>query len=135
MPIPAPTRPNVLATVITYLNAAITPSVSSKVPTPRPAEFVTVRRSGGPWATRVSDQPQLTFECWAASDIDAYALAGEVSTLMVALADGANRSGVVVYDYVEFSGPAYLPDPDSEQDRVTWTCSLHTRAVPTVGSA
>lgn len=129
MPTATVQAPDILATVISYLNAALTPPVSSKVPNPRPTAFVVVRRTGGPLATRVSDQPQLTFECWAATDIAAYALANQVRALVGAMADGTNRSGTVVYRYTEFSGPAYLPDPDSEQDRVTWTASLHARNV------
>lgn len=129
MPIPTVEAPDIVGSVITYLNAALTPSVHSKVPASRPSEFVTVRRTGGPMATRVSDQPQLTIECWSTSDENAYDLANEVRTLLVGMADGTNRSDVVVYRYQEFSGPAYLPDPSSTQDRVTWTCSLHARNV------
>lgn len=130
MPIPTVEAPDIVGSVITYLNAALTPPVSSKVTNPRPSEFVTVRRTGGPLATRVSDQPQLTIECWAASDIRAYDLANEVRALLRAMADGTVRAtNTVVYRYTEFSGPAYLPDSNSEQDRVTWTCSLHARNV------
>lgn len=130
MPIPTVEAPDIVGSVVAYLDAALTPPVSSKVPTTRPAEFVTVRRTGGPMATRVSDQPQLTVECWAADDIRAYDLANEVRALLRAMADGTKRAtNTVVYKYQEFSGPAYLPDPNSEQDRVTWTCSLHARNV------
>ena len=127
---PTVEAPDILATVISYLNTNLTPPVASKVPNPRPATFVTVRRTGGPRATRVSDLPQLTVECWAANDIAAYDLANEVRALLEAMADGTKRAtNTVVYRYDEFSGPAFLPDPDSEQDRVTWTCSLHARNV------
>lgn len=128
--------PNVLKVVIGALNTALTPPVSSKVPNPRPAEFVTVQRKGGGPMTAVSDGPHLTVECWAGTDIAAFALAAQVRIVLQQLADGTRRTvtttpaaGLVIYQYEEFSGPAYLPDPDSTQDRVTWTCRLHVRSV------
>lgn len=132
---PAADTPDTTAAVIAYLNAALTPPVSSKTPNPRPASFVTVRRTGGVTQTRVSDAPQLTIECWAGSDITAFALAADVRKLLAEMADGTNRDGVIVYRVVEFSGPAYQPDTASLQDRVRWTVQVHARQAATASSS
>ncbi len=132
---PAATAPDVVRSVVAYLNAALTPPVSSKTPSDRPTTFVTVRRTGGVMATRVSDGAQLTIECWAGSDISAFSLATEVRTLLQLMADGTNRDGVVVYRVVEFSGPAYQPDTASQQDRVRWTVQVHARDVASTTSS
>ncbi len=135
MAAPAAETPDVVRTIVDHLNDALTPPVSSKTPNPRPTTFVTVRRTGGVMATRVSDGPQLTVECWAGSDISAFALAAEVRTLLHLMADGTNRDGVVIYRVVEFSGPAYQPDDASQQDRVRWTVQVHARDVATATSS
>lgn len=129
------TPPDTVKTVIAYLNAALVEPVSSKIPNPRPAAFVTVQRKGGARWTAVSDGPNLAIECWAGSDGAAEALSAEVRELVQEMADGTNRAGVVIYRYEEFSGPAYLPDPASTQDRFTWTCRLHARLVEAPASA
>lgn len=126
--------PDVVKVVRAGLLAALSDvPVSSRVPPERPAEFVIVQRRGGVKMTEVSDGPQLTIECWSSSDVAAFALAAEVRTALQTLADGTRRAdgatGVVIYRYEEFGGPSYLPDPDSTQDRVTWLCRVHARAV------
>lgn len=131
MTAPAVKHPNTVGAVITYLDVELNPvPVSSKIPPTRPAKFVTVQRTGGPQATLVSDRPQITIEAWADDDIEAQDLANECRRLLHAMADGSNRSGVIVYRCDEFAGPGYLPEPDSRQDRFTFTVSLHVRTAP-----
>jgi hypothetical protein len=127
----APLHPDTVATIIAHLNEELSVPVSSKVPPNRPAEFVTVQRTGGPQATQVSDQPQITIDCWANDDITAHGNAQVVRQVLKQMADGSNRDGVIVYRVDEFAGPAYLPDPDSRQDRFTFTVQAHTRTAPT----
>jgi hypothetical protein len=123
-------HPDTVATITSHLNAALTPPVSSNVPNPRPAEFVTVRRTGGPRASKVSDRPQVTVEAWSTDPESAHDLAQLCRSQVTAMADGTNRSGVIVYRVDEFAGPADLPDPDSRQSRFTFTLSVHSRTAP-----
>lgn len=97
------------------------------IPADRPGRFVTVRRTGGVKVTLVSEIVQLTVEAW---DVDAGAaqdLAQLARSIISAMAHG-RWGGVPFGRYEEFSGPADLPDPDREQARFTWTCTLHVRA-------
>lgn len=122
-------HPDVVAAVIEYLDSELpgTVTVRKDVPNPRPGRLVTVRRTGGPQATRVSDLPQLTIDVRDVSDEAAHDLAMTVRALVGAMATGANRGGVIVYRVNEFAGPVDLPDPDDERPRYRWTVQMHTR--------
>lgn len=124
-------QPDTVAAVIAELRTELTGTkVGKKVPNPRPSRFVTVRRTGGPQASRVSDLPQITIDSWGADDGDAFDLAAQVRQVVGAMADGSNRSGVIVYRVDEFAGPVDLPDPDSDQPRYRYTVSVHSRRAP-----
>ncbi|MFT9821152.1 hypothetical protein [Lysinibacillus sp. NPDC056185] len=100
--------------------------VATRVPNPRPPAFVTVQRHGGIRATRVSDSPQVGVECWGASDADAHDLAQLVRALLGSL-PGQQLDGLPVYRVQEWSGPANLPDPASEQPRYVFELQIHIR--------
>lgn len=125
-------HPDTVQTVIDYLDAALPADVVVRkdVPNPRPARLVTVKRTGGPQATRVSDLPQLTIDCRDVEDGAAWDLAAQVRALVGAMATGANRSGVIVYRVNEFGGPVDLPDPDDTRPRYRWTVQVHARRAP-----
>lgn len=110
--------------VAKYLRARIPQPVLNVVPDRgRPAEFVFVRRTGGARRGVVVDQAMLTIECWSSDDASASQLAQFVRAHLGAIAGrwpGVSR-------YVEFSGPASLPDPNSGQARYTWTVSVDFR--------
>lgn len=117
--------PDAVALTISHLNDMLDVSVSHQVPNPRPSLFVTVLRTGG-IASGVVDQAQLTFECWSTS---AY-LAAQLATLVrahVAAMAGEVIDGASVYRVEEFSGPQDLPDPQSTQQRWTFTAAVHVR--------
>lgn len=126
--------PDAVEVVITYLAANVddyTPGwaavpVRKNVPNPRPSRFVRVFRTGGTKANHVTDSAQLTIECWADKDHDAATLAGIVRGLVNSLR-GEVVDGVQCYRVDEFSGPGDLPDPVSEQPRMTWTVSVWLR--------
>lgn len=126
--------PDAISTVIGALNAQLGSlgyagvPVRSKVPNPRPARFVLVFRTGGPRVGLVVDAAQVTVEAWAASDTDAHDLA-QAARAIVGSLQGTVTGGVTVYGVDEFSGPGYLPDPESGQSRYTWTTSVQTRGV------
>jgi metal-dependent amidase/aminoacylase/carboxypeptidase family protein len=100
--------------------------VRSRVPNPRPARFVTVFRTGGPRVNVVTDSAQITVEAWAASDHDAHDLAQAARAILNSL-EATVTGGATVYGVDEFSGPAYLPDPESAQPRYTWSASVNIR--------
>lgn len=117
--------PDAVEMVIDYLSDALDVPVVHQVPKPRPAEFVTVKRTGGV-SSGVVDAAQLTFECWANSSADAGELAAEVRALVSAMA-GTTVNGTPVYRVEEFSGPQDFPDPESTQQRWTFTAAVHVR--------
>lgn len=126
--------PDAAAAVIGALNAQLSAlgftgvPVRSKVPAQRPTRFVLVFRTGGPRVNIVTDAAQLTFEAWAANDADAHDLAQAARAIVIGL-EGSVTGGVTFYGIDEFSGPGYLPDPDSEQSRYTWSASVNVRGV------
>lgn len=122
------TFPDSVALIIDYLNAGITPPVHHKIPNPRPATFVTVQRTGGPKRNLVTDEPQVTVEAWAATDVAAHDLAQTVRALLNDLGDNVRSlDGVPVYRCEEISGPVDLPDPLSDQPRFSQSFSIALR--------
>lgn len=63
--------------LVKALKAELGVPVSTDVPSERPAEFVTLERTGGQ-VTMWSDEPSISIRCWAASDAAAYSLASRV---------------------------------------------------------
>lgn len=112
--------------VVDYLDAALPQPVSTRVPSPRPASFVRVLRTGGPRATRVSDAAQITIEAFGNLESVAADLIREARALIDDLR-GKTVAGVVVYRVEELGGPANLPDPTTDQHRYTFTAVVHTR--------
>lgn len=91
------------------------------------AAFVKVLRTGGPKATRVSDQPHLTFEAYAKLPSQAWALANKTREGVFAMA-GQVIGGWQVYSVRELSGPGDLPDPSyPDHSRYTFTLAVHVR--------
>lgn len=108
--------------------------VSSTVPNPRPPEFVTVHRSGGPRRDLITDAASLTFECWSDKPSGAAELAQLVRGI-VASWQGRYADGVTAYRVQEFAGPQMLPDPASKQSRYTFTATVELRggSIPSGG--
>jgi hypothetical protein len=93
-------------------------SVSTKVPNPRPSEFVRVRRMGGTRRNLVQEQALIFIECWGPSDYAAFLLAQDVWAWMDAL-DGepwCHSTGL--------ASPLSNSDPDTGQDRYTFTANM-----------
>jgi hypothetical protein len=99
--------------------------VGSQVPTTRPATFVRVTRVGGVRRNLVTDEATLTVEAWAASEQAAHDLAQLCRAYVYAMPGQSDVRRVT-----EISGPAFLPDPESEQHRFSMTV-----AVAAVGAA
>lgn len=131
---PLITFPDAVALVIGHLtdDPTITVPVHKRVPADRPASFVTVQRVGGP-AGLVTDEAQVMIHCWGDNDEDAADLAievrGSLGTMRGAIVDGTQ-----VYRVTELSGPADVPDPDSDQCRMRWTVTIQVRGTTPVSS-
>lgn len=122
--------PDAEAAVISHLASALTVPVSQSVQNPRPASFVTVRRTGGFRSDVVVDAAQLTVEAWAASPADAHDLCQLARGHCHAMV-GTVVAGVAVSAVAEFAGPGYLPDPESRQPRYSMTLSMTCRTART----
>lgn len=102
------------------------------VPNPRPPAHITVRLLGGAGrneALPVVDRPQLAIEAWAATVPQAHDLAQNARAVAHA-ARGVVHGGIQVYRVDELGAPVDLPDPVSEQSRVTFSVQLMVRIRP-----
>lgn len=118
--------PDAERVLIIHLNANMTPPVSQSVPNPRPAEFLTVRRIGGPRMNMVADHPMVTVEAWAAGPTAAKTLIAQARGIIHAMR-ATVVDGVPIYRVTEISGPINLPDPESNQSRYTQTFQVMMR--------
>jgi hypothetical protein len=120
--------PDVEKAFVTYLNAALTPPVSTRVPNPRPAAHVRVQVVGGDSPNVALDAPRLLIECWGADQGAAWALAREawacVSETRAAWAGGVWVSSV------SLSRPVNFPDPDTASPRYQFTADLRVAMTP-----
>lgn len=94
--------------------------VVADIPATRPNEFVRVIRTGGPRETLRSEAPILAIEAWAQKK----ARAVEIANQARAVIDAAQG---LIFGAVELAGPAYLPDPQSNQIRYTFTVQVRIR--------
>lgn len=97
-----------------------------RVPDPRPSRFVLIRRVGGIRQTLVSDAATLVFECWGDDEDQAHDLAQLVRMWVLDIGGYVDDEGPV-YRATELAGPGRLPDPLSDQERYTFTASVHLR--------
>lgn len=128
---PAVIFPDASLVLVGHLRAelaarGVTAPIGTRVPNPRPATFVTVERTGGPRRDVVTDEPQLTVDCWAPTEKAAHDLAQLCRGLTHSMR-GRSVAGVAVYRVTEFAGPQLLPDPDSEHPRYTQTLQIAMR--------
>ncbi|HCG61417.1 MAG TPA: hypothetical protein DEV22_03245 [Collinsella sp.] len=82
-------RPSVMAEVIAYLKNNMDVRVASEVPASRPAQMVTVERTGGT-GSALLDEPRVDVDTWANSDAEALSLSDEVTELMYRLPDASD---------------------------------------------
>ena len=116
------------AAAVSILDAALTQPVRTRVPNPRPAEFVRVERLGGTRRNVVTDEALISVEAWAATEQDAHDLA-QLARGWLHAAQGSTVAGFgTVYRVDELGGPAHSPDPESGQERFTFSVQLALRA-------
>lgn len=120
--------PDIEALLVRYLPSLVGVPVVTKVPAHRPASFVRVKRVGGSRRDRITDQPLVVVEAWAATETDAALLGASAQAYVYALEQTA-----VDGDYVravrEAGGLQSFPDPVSETPRYQFTAQLDTRGV------
>lgn len=107
-----------------FLRSKLGVHVGTKVPNPRPAEFVRAWRSGGAATSRVLDMPHITVSAWAESSPRAAEIAGAARDALF-----NESAGMTLVRGVEEVGGLYFdPDPATGIDRYTFTVQLRVRA-------
>lgn len=110
--------------------------VSTRVPDPRPVEFVQVRRVGGAAEMPVRESVRVDVWAWAATEPRAQWLASEARRLVWDL-QGRTVDGMTCYRVGEFLGPRMFDDPETGTPRSWATYEVVVRAdpiVPAVGT-
>lgn len=118
--------PDALGLVRAYLDSLHADPVITRVPNPRPAKFIQVRRFGGAVLRPVRDLAQLDVFSWAADEPAAAALGATVRAEMLAL-DGTSLLGVECYS-VEENLYRQFDDPETATPRMWGTYSLVLRS-------
>lgn len=109
--------PSIVTTLRDALAPALSVSVSTKVPDPRPDSFVKiVQLSSGRLSMAHADYSVL-FECWAKTQAEADALA----EITMAHATSLNLDTVYAPRDCVLAGPYYSDDPDTGLPRTIFT--------------
>lgn len=118
----------VLTQLAAQLPTALGRSVptGNRVPSPRPDEFVRVRRMGGTKKTYVSEEAYLEIEAWSTSVSAAEDIA-QATRAVVFDMKGQTYNGIPVYEVNDAGGPAEVADPLSDQPRHTFSIAIHVR--------
>lgn len=120
---------DVEAAVITWLKPRLAPvKASTEVPSTRPTEFVKVSLTGGYDPNLITERPQLTFECWAATSIRASEICRTVKANVRSM-EGETVTGVFVREVRQVGGPTSFPDPATNLPRYQYTAELNCRFV------
>ena len=121
-----PTFPDVEALVCAYLASLLGVPVRTRVPDPRPARWVQIRRVGGLY-TMPRDRARLDVFAWGLDDGDAMDLAAAARSAIYAV-KGTAMLGVPCYQVEEVLGPRRADDVDTGATRVWFTPQLSIRA-------
>lgn len=111
--------------VTAHLRALLGVPVVTRVPDPRPAEFVQVRRVGGT-AELVWDRPRIDVFAWAPDDEIAHDL-GMAARAALHDLQGTSVLGVPCYQVEEFLGPRRADDEPTGTPRIWLTLDLSLR--------
>jgi len=119
--------PDIEALVVQLYNTELTarePGVqaSTRVPDPRPAEFIRVIRFGGPRESLISENAQIIVEAWATTEARAAALLNLARAIL-------NAQDGQLFGCTEISGPNNLPDPTTSEVRYTQNFGIRSRAI------
>lgn len=106
-----------------FLRGKLVPPVSTKIPNPRPVRFIRAWRTGGVALNRVLEQAQITVTCTAASSVQASDDARAARSALL----NDYTSMPLVRGVEEVSGPYFDPDPDTNEDRYSFTVRVTIR--------
>jgi hypothetical protein len=121
--------PDAVALVVAYLGPLHTgKTVASRVPSPRPDEWIEVRQVGGAWDPPVREQVRLDVFYWALTEPAAQTGAEAVRREIHSLAS-TSTLGVQCYRVDELMGPRQWDDPLTPNTFARWaTYTLTLRA-------
>lgn len=123
MPFPDPT-----ALLIAHIAPLVAPTpVASRVPNPRPAAFVQIRRGGGTATPPVRDSPAMDVLSWAPDQPTATATLATIRAAIWALPN-VTDFGATVYRVEERLGPSQINDPDTGTPLCWMTVVIDIRA-------
>lgn len=105
-----------------FLDVRIEPPVATKVPNPRPDRFVRAWRTGGVAENRVVDKPIITVSCTAPDSVTAAADAGAARAAFL-----NDYTAMPLVRRVEVLGLYYDPDPDTNEDRYSFSVQMTVR--------
>jgi hypothetical protein len=100
--------------------------VGTRVPSPRPPEFVRISRAGGTRRNLVTEDARIAVEAWAQAAEDAADLAEAVRSILHSIR-GTVVDGVPIYRVDDAEGLADDPDALSDQPRYQFALSLTVR--------
>lgn len=118
---------DITALLRTYLDGLHSVPVSSRVPSPRPAEWIQIREVGGAQLRPVREAVRIDVFYWHTSEVSAMAGAQTVRLQIHALAK-TSTLGVVCYRVDEVMRPRPIDDPLSGSPRGWATYTLLVRA-------
>ena len=109
---------------IVFAKTKTTAVVSTKVPAMRPALYARIYRTGGAAVNRVLDRPQVTVTVGAKAG--SVAAEREASKLRKAFLNDYTQMPLV-RGVQEVTGLYYDPDPDTGEDRYSFTFQMSVR--------
>lgn len=119
---------DVVALVIGYLTPVVDPvPISSRVPKPRPDEFVRIRKIGGVPPGAFRETARLDVFTWAPQEPRAYEIANQIQSALFKL-KGSNALGIPSYSMAPVLSPRTFDDPETGTPRVWATYDLVVRA-------
>lgn len=126
--------PDIEKALVAWLEPRLSARVSTRVPNPRPALFVTVRRIGGVRANLIQDAPIVLVECWGSpTDESSNAVASNLAHAayrhMVAMPTVQDITPHCRVYAARVSGPVNNPDTSTNTPRYHLTATLRTRMV------
>ena len=113
---------DVLAALCRWLPGKLGVPCSTQPPDPRPAEFVTLERTGGEYSLG-RDAPRLALQAWGETEAGAYTLALAAREAVAVMA----REELPEVCKATVEGVYAFPDPDSRKSRYQLDIHLVTR--------
>jgi hypothetical protein len=125
---------DVVAILVAYLDPLLSAPVATRVPIPRPVEFIQVRRVGGPALPPARELVRVDVFAWAETEVRAAQLGRAARQAVWALA-GTTVDGMTVYQAGEFMGPTMVDDDETGVAQSWTTYELIVRAEPAMYAA